>query len=181
MTGGDMMMGTGMADFGDRRRGHMALARWLALLTPALLLGGALFSQYVGGLYPCEMCMWQRWPHLAALLLALGAIAFRSNRALTTLLLGCAALAIAVSGAIGLFHAGVEYGWWKGVTACTANISGATPDDMLASIMDAPITRCDVAPWSLFGISLAGYNAIFSMGLAVVIGLCLTRGKGDWH
>ena len=159
------------------RNASLARARLLALLVPAALLGGALLSQYVGGLFPCEMCMWQRWPHAAAILLALVAFALRRQPGLSYLLVAIAALAIAVSGAIGIFHAGVEYRWWEGVTACSVPASGATAKDMLDAIMAAPITRCDVAPWSLFGISLAGFNAIFSLGGAAVIALTLLRGK----
>ncbi len=153
----------------------LSLARLVAILTPVALLGGALLSQYVGGLYPCEMCMWQRWPHLVAIFFALDAIALRSRPALSALFAALAALAIAVSGAIGVFHAGVEYGWWEGLTACSTSTTGATAQDMLDSIMAAPITRCDVAPWSLFGISLAGYNAIVSLGAAMVIATLLLR------
>src|SRR5688500_14853254 len=84
---------------------RLTAARWLALLIPASLLGGALGSQYLGGLAPCEMCYWQRWPHGAAILLAaLSFLVPHHARALTVL----AALAIAVSGAIGVYHAGVE-------------------------------------------------------------------------
>jgi disulfide bond formation protein DsbB len=90
-----------------------------------------------------------------------------------------AALAIAVSGVIGVMHAGVEYHWWQGFTACTSTVSGSggTPEEMLARIMAAPIVRCDVAQWSLFGISLAGFNAIVSLGGAGVI-LYLLKGRG---
>src|SRR3954465_2156160 len=83
-----------------------AIARAIALLLPLALLGGALGSQYLGGLYPCEMCYWQRWPHGAAILLA--ALAFsapaESSRSRNLTLL--AAMAIAISGAIGVYHAG---------------------------------------------------------------------------
>src|SRR5919206_1376837 len=84
--------------------------RALALLLPLALLGGALGSQYFGGLHPCEMCYWQRWPHGAAAVLAALALMSptRSQRSLALVLL--AALAIAVSGAIGVYHAGVELG-----------------------------------------------------------------------
>lgn len=153
----------------------LSLARLIAILTPSLLLGGALASQYLGGLYPCEMCLWQRWPHLAAILLALGAIALRGRPPLSALATGLAALAIAASGAIGAFHAGVEYGWWEGLTACSVAATGHSAQDMLESIMAAPITRCDVAPWSLLGISLAGYNAIVSLGAAAMIFALLSR------
>jgi len=153
----------------------LSRARLLAIMMPCLLLGGALLSQYVGGLYPCEMCMWQRWPHLVAIFFALDAIALRSRPALSAVFTAITALAIAISGAIGAFHAGVEYGWWQGLTACTSTMSGTTTAEMLDSIMAAPLTRCDVAPWSLFGISLAGYNALISTGAAGLIGALLIR------
>tara|TARA_R110000782_G_scaffold182437_6_gene272759 strand:- start:103078 stop:103575 length:498 start_codon:yes stop_codon:yes gene_type:complete len=153
----------------------LSRARLVAIMTPSLLLGGALVSQYIGGLYPCEMCMWQRWPHLVAIFFALDAIALRTRPPLSALFAGLAAFAIAVSGAIGAFHAGVEYGWWEGLTACSVIATGGTAQDMLDSIMAAPLTRCDVAPWSLFGISLAGYNAIVSLGAAALIAALLIR------
>ncbi len=155
------------------------IAAWLALLIPAFMLGGALISQYVFGLYPCEMCYWQRWPHWAALML--GGIAVLSVRRVQGLAVGMAALAavaIAISGLIGGFHAGVEYGWWEGVTSCASSISaGATTDDVLNSIMAAPLVRCDTAPWSMFGISLAGYNFLLSLARAAAIYLLLRRRK----
>jgi disulfide bond formation protein DsbB len=143
-------------------------ARLLALLVPAGLLGGALFSQYVGGLYPCEMCYWQRWPHAAAILLALGAF-LRPAKSRTLVLL--AALAIAISGAIGVFHFGVEMGWWEGITHCTAT-GAASLDD----ILNVPLIRCDQVQWEFLGISMAGWNAIFSLGGAAAI-VALARSK----
>lgn len=141
--------------------------RWLALILPATLLAGAYLSQYVGGLFPCEMCWWQRYPHFAAI--GLAGVAFAvGNRGYRNALVALAALAIGTSGVIAGYHAGVEYGWWSGLTACTATISGSG-DDLLKSIMNAPLTRCDVAPWTLFGISLAGYNFLLSSGGAMVI------------
>lgn len=153
----------------------LSLARFIAIMTPSLLLGGALFSQYVGGLYPCQMCMWQRWPHLVAIFFALDAIALRSRPPLSALFAGLAALGIAVSGAIGAFHAGVEYHWWQGITSCSTELTEGSTQDMLNALWDAPLTRCDVAPWSLFGISLAGFNAIFSLGAAALIAVLLVR------
>ena len=146
----------------------------VALAAPLLLYGGALVSQYGFGLHPCEMCYWQRWPHQAAILLALLALILRKNdgamRALTLL----AAVAIAISGAIGIFHAGVEYGWWQGLTTCSSSGSGPiTLDDIMA----APIVRCDVPQWTLGPISLAGFNAIFSLGAAAYVLTLLRRGR----
>ena len=158
-----------------RRDHRLARAAWLALLLPAALLAGAWGSQLIGGLVPCEMCHWQRWPHYAALPLAALAIAVPALRRPLTLL---AALAIAASGVIGVMHAGVEYGWWEGFTACTSPFGAGGSVDMLATILNAPVIRCDVPQWSLLGISLAGYNAILSLGGALVIAwLALKRGR----
>jgi disulfide bond formation protein DsbB len=143
-------------------------ARLLALLIPTGLLGGALFSQYVGGLYPCEMCYWQRWPHGAAILLALGAFVLPAR---SRLLVQLAALAIAISGAIGVFHAGVELGWWEGITHCTATGAASLQD-----ILNVPLIRCDQVQWSFLGISMAGWNAILSLAAAAAI-VVLARGK----
>jgi disulfide bond formation protein DsbB len=143
------------------------IAHWLALLLPAALLAGAYGSQYIGGLFPCEMCWWQRYPHFAAVAIALVAFA-ASNRGYRKALVALAALAIGTSGVIAGFHAGVEYGWWEGLTKCTSSVSGSG-EDLLKSIMNAPLIRCDVAPWSLFGISLAGYNFLLSFGGTMVI------------
>jgi disulfide bond formation protein DsbB len=146
-------------------------ARLLALLLPTGLLGGALFSQYVGGLYPCEMCYWQRWPHGAAILLALVAIVSPQRAARTRLIVLLAAFLIAVSGAIGLFHAGVELGWWEGLTRCTA-----TGAKSLQDILNVPLVRCDQVQWSLLGISMAGWNAILSLaGAAAIVGLARSK------
>lgn len=145
-------------------------ARLIAFLLPLALIAGALGSQFIGHLYPCEMCHWQRWPHYAAIVIAALAFVFpgaAAKRALVAL----AAIAVAISGAIGVFHAGVEYHWWEGITACTSTVSGSggSAKEMLDRIMNAPVVRCDVAQWSLFGVSLAGFNAILSLGGAGVI------------
>lgn len=154
----------------------LSWARLVAVMTPFLLLGGALVSQYMGGLYPCEMCMWQRWPHVTAILLALIAIALRGQPRASAFVTALCALAIAVSGAIGVFHAGVEYKWWEGFTACTTTV-GSGGGDALSQIMAAPLTRCDTAPWTLLNISLAGYNALFSLGGALIVALLLRRAR----
>ena len=147
-------------------------ARLIALVAPVALLGGALLSQYVGGLYPCEMCWWQRYPHAAAILLAAAAFTSAASSSRARALTALAALAIAVSGAIGAFHAGVEYHWWEGLTRCTAS-GPATLNDILS----VPLVRCDQAQWTLGGVSLAGFNAILSLGAAALIAWLLTRSR----
>ena len=149
--------------------GGPALARWIALLLPIALLGGALGSQYLGGLVPCEMCWWQRSPLGVAILLA--GLAFTAppasawSRALTLL----AALAIAVSGSIGVYHGGVELGIFEGFTTCTSTASGGTTADLLKAIMKTPLVRCDQVQFAFLGISMAGWNASLSLGGAAVI------------
>ena len=147
-------------------------AHWLALGVPALLLAGAYVSQYGFDLYPCEMCWWQRYPHFAAVALALVAFVAPPKR----LWIGLAALAILTSGLIGAFHAGVEYGWWDGITGCTGPIV-SSGGDALAAIMDAPLIRCDVPQWTFAGISLAGFNALISVVSAMAILGLLARSK----
>ena len=151
-----------------RNDASLSAARLVAILLPVALLGGAIGSQYLGGLFPCEMCMWQRWPHLAAIGAALAAIALRGNRFASAVFTLLAALAIMTSGVIGAFHAGVEYKWWEGFTTCATN-ARPVGKSILDSIMEATLVRCDVAPWDLFGISLAGFNAILSLGGAALI------------
>jgi disulfide bond formation protein DsbB len=145
-------------------------ARALALIIPGALMAGALGSQYIGGLVPCEMCLWQRWPHYAAI--GLAALAFAvPQRALAWL----AVLAILISGGIGIFHAGVEYKWWEGLTQCSQIPGASNSGNILADIMKTPLVRCDQAQWSLFGISLAGYNAIISIAGALLVTRLLMR------
>jgi len=154
-----------------------AVARLIALLLPVALLGGALGSQYLGGLHPCEMCYWQRWPHGAAIVLAAlaftGPAASSRSRALTLL----AALAIAVSGAIGVYHAGVEAKIFEGLTQCTATGKGLSTADLLKQISHAPLVRCDEVQFRFLGISMAGWNAILSLGGAALILILSLRSK----
>ena len=145
-------------------------ARLLALLLPAALLAGAFGSEYLGGLNPCEMCWWQRYAHLAALVPAALAFTAPAGSQRSRLLVLLAALAIAVSGAIGVYHAGVELKIFEGFTTCTS--TGAAT---LQDIINAPLVRCDQVQWSFLGISMAGWNAILSLGGAAVIAFLALR------
>ena len=144
-------------------------ARALALAVPAALLGGAYLGQYWFHLIPCEMCWWQRYAHFAALALAVLAVLRPSSSILVRL----AALAILLGGLLGLYHAGVEYGWWEGLTACTSEVK--LGDDPLSAILNAPMVRCDQVQWSLAGISLAGFNFLISAPAALLIFALLRR------
>ena len=153
------------------------VARLIALLLPLALLGGALGSQYLGGLYPCEMCYWQRWPPGAAIVLAALAFTAPAASARSRLLILLAALAISVSGAIGLYHAGVELGIFEGFTTCTSTARAATTKDLLEQLMKVPLVRCDQVQWAFLGISMAGWNAILSLGGATLIAWLALTGR----
>jgi len=137
---------------------------WLAAGGSAALLLAAFAFQYLGGLAPCALCIWQRWPHAAAV--AIGALALTTGRFALAWLGALAALATA---GIGLYHSGVERGWWTGPQACSGGDIGAlTPEELLARIMAAPVVRCDEVPWALAGLSMASWNAIASFALALL-------------
>lgn len=142
-----------------------SIALFLGLAAFALILG-ALGFQYLGRLPPCEMCMWQRYPHIAAGIIGIGGyLLLRGDGFPSSAGRGVAivtALLIALSGMIGVYHAGVEWHWWPGPQTCTGSAfhtSGALD-------LNAPVVMCDHAAWRLFGLSLAGYNAVISLVLA---------------
>ena len=136
----------------------------LAAAGSAALLLGAWGFQYVGGMAPCPLCLWQRWPHAAAV--ALGAAALALPRAALALV---GAAAAATSGVIGVYHTGVERGWWEGPSSCTSgSVSGLTPQQLMEQIMAAPLVRCDEVPWEMLGLSMASWNAVASFALAAV-------------
>jgi disulfide bond formation protein DsbB len=155
-------------------------ATQIALLLGAVslcLILGALGFQYIGGYPPCELCMWQRYPHFGAiavglgggLLLTLGALPQHLARPVAVLTL----LLIAITGAIGVYHAGVEWHWWAGPSTCTGaafQLSGKLD-------LNAHVVSCDHAAWRLFGISMAGYNAIISLGAALIGLFALSRAE----
>ncbi len=130
----------------------------------AAMLLGAFGFQYIGDMAPCKLCLWQRWPHAAAVLI--GALALLPRGPLLPLL---GALAALTTAGIGLYHTGVERGWWEGPTTCTSGpVGGLTPEQLMEQIMSAPLVRCDEVPWEMFTLSMASWNAIASLGFALI-------------
>lgn len=128
----------------------------------AMLLGAFGF-EYIGGLAPCPMCWWQRYPHAVAFVLGV-LILSGGPRILAAL----GAIAALTTSAIGLFHTGVERNWWEGPTTCTSGpIADLTPEELMAQIMDAPLVRCDEVAWEMLGLSMASWNAVASLILAL--------------
>lgn len=139
----------------------------LATMGSAALLLGAFGFQYIGKLDPCPMCLWQRWPHAVAIVL--GAAAMMLGWGARKPIAWAGAATMAVSAGLGLFHAGVEQGWWDGPGSCTGvDPSAVTTDDLFKTIMEAPLVRCDEIVWDQFGITMAGWNGIFSAGLCLL-------------
>ena len=147
----------------QRLAGGRAIPLLVAAASASLLLG-AYLSQHVGGLAPCPLCLIQRWPHFAVVALGLAA-ALAGGRVRAGLLALCVP-ALLVSAGYGVYHAGVEQGWFA--SACAAPMSGGSIEDIRAQIMAAPLTRCDEVPWSLAGLSLAGWNALVSVVAAAL-------------
>ena len=128
-----------------------------------LLLAAALGFQYGGGLAPCPLCIWQRWPHAAAAVLGI-LILVGPPRPLAAL----GALAMLIGAGIGLYHVGIEQSWWQGPASCVApDIADIPPDELLDRILAAPVVRCDEIAWSFLGLSMAAWNALASFVLAI--------------
>ena len=137
----------------------------------ALILG-ALGFQYLAHFPPCEMCHWQRWPLIAAAIIGIAGGYFVKDGGAARLIAVLAILLVAASGAIGAYQAGVEWHWWPGPAECTGKLLAFHGLDDL-NVPGA--VRCDVAAWRLFGISLAGYNALISLGSALISAVRLVR------
>ncbi|MEO0634327.1 MAG: disulfide bond formation protein B [Pseudomonadota bacterium] len=149
-------------------RTHLVL---LAAGGSAALLLGAFAFQHLGGLAPCKMCIWQRYPHLAAIAIGLLAL-FLPVRAVIALG-GVAAL---ITGGIGGYHVGVEQAWWDGPATCSAqDIGGMGTGDLFDQIMAAPLVRCDEIAWQFAGLSMAGWNMVVSLALALIWVAALRR------
>lgn len=132
----------------------------------ALILGTAFASQFFGGLAPCELCWWQRYPYMAAMGVALVGTAVKAVPQKYILLL-LAAIFLTDAG-IALFHVGVEQRWWEGLSTCSGFVDLTdNVNDALDAILNAPVIRCDEVAWSLFGISMAGYNMLAALGMTL--------------
>lgn len=139
----------------------------LLMLASAGTLLAALFFQYVVGLAPCVLCIWQRWPYVAVLALGAAALALGRGRGLRAALLALSGLVLLAGAGIAFFHVGVEQQWWAGTPGCGVTATAGSVDALRAQILAAPVVRCDQVSWSLFGISMAGYNVLISAALAV--------------
>ncbi len=138
----------------------------LAAAGSAALLLGAFAFQHLGDMAPCKLCLWQRWPHAAAVVI--GALALLGLPWTGALALAGAAAA-ATTGGIGVYHTGIERGWWRGPDSCTsAPIGEQSADALFDQIMAAPLVRCDEVAWEMLGLSMASWNALAAFTLVAV-------------
>lgn len=150
----------------------------LVLFGSLAVIVGALLFQYVGGLQPCELCLLERWPYYAAIPLLLIALARGARGALAVILIALVALLFIASSGLAFYHVGVERHWFAGPTACTGLGAPAhTVAALKAQLMAQQPVRCDEVQWSLVGISLAGWNLLASVILAV-LSLIAVRARG---
>lgn len=141
---------------------------WLAV-AGIVMLGGALLFQHVGGLQPCVLCLYQRWPWGVAIGLGIIALILLRHPKARGVIAGLGGLTLLVGAGIAAFHVGVEQGWWEGTPGCGgASLSGGSIEDLTAQLLATPVIRCDEVAWSLAGISMAGYNFLISLALAIV-------------
>ncbi|MGH6931731.1 MAG: disulfide bond formation protein B [Dongiaceae bacterium] len=138
----------------------------LALIVVAAVasLAIALASQYWGGLRPCVLCLYQRYPYGVVILIGLLGLAVADKPGWPRILLVLAGLVFLLDAGIAFFHVGVEQKWWQGTAACGSNFDlNLSAEELKDLLMNQPMARCDEVPWSLFGISMAGYNFIYAV------------------
>ena len=141
----------------------------LAAAGSAALLLAAFGFQHLGGLAPCPICLWQRWPHVVAI--GAGLALLPASRPVRTVLVALGGLAMLAGAGIGLYHTGIERGWWPGPTACsgdTGSLTGLSGGDLLSLDSATPLVRCDEVAWSLLGLSMASWNMLASLALAAL-------------
>ena len=158
------------------RLGQICLA--VALLS-ALAVGGALAIEHVGGIAPCPLCLDQRIAYYAAIPLALLAFALLpGNVPLCRAVLALLAVGFLFNAGLGVYHSGVEWGWWPGPDTCSgAGTIATTPGALMESLRNPRVVRCDTAALRILGLSLAGYSALTSAGLAALAGLGAAAGR----
>lgn len=144
------------------------LAPLILMVGSIAVVGAALLSQYWGGLAPCELCLYERWPYYAAIALAIIAIVVgRRDASRAALLL--AALIFAAGAVLAFYHVGVEQHWFAGPTACTGPaLNAGSVADLRRQLLATPPVRCDAIQWSVLGVSLAGLNLLASILLAAL-------------
>ena len=152
----------------------------LALLASAAMLAAAHAFERIGGYQPCLLCLRQRevyWVALTVAALGLVVLRLRPHPRLLRILPLLLAAIFFVGFAVAAYHAGVEWKWWEGPTACAVGTSVSSAGmEALAGGAKVRVVSCEEAPWVMAGLSMAGWNALVSLGLAV-LGLFAAAGR----
>jgi len=157
------------------------LIPWIVLAASAATLSAAYFFQYVLGYQPCSLCLQERIPYILAIGAALiaGILSREANLGIwPVVFMGLCALAFAAGAILSAYHVGVEYKWWAGPSSCsgTTLVMPQSLEDMHKAIANpVHLPRCDAAAWTLFGVSLAGFNFLISVALFVLAALSPVR------
>jgi disulfide bond formation protein DsbB len=139
----------------------------LIVLASATILGAAFAFEHFGGLRPCPLCILERYPYVVAILLSLAALSGRGGRRIGIILVALSGVVFLAGAMIAAYHVGVEQGWFEGLAACQGGTSVATTiEELRVQLMAEESVPCNVVPWSLFGISLAGYDMLSFLALA---------------
>lgn len=142
---------------------------WIPPMVLFVISGAAVLSafmfEHIGGLAPCELCWYQRYAHFVVLALTLAALLYSGRSGVTPLLIAAAGIALLISTGIAGYHVGVERSWFE--SSCAIPITGTTIEEIRAALLAAPTVRCDEVAWSMWGISMAGWNGLLSLALAL--------------
>ncbi|MBM3566271.1 MAG: disulfide bond formation protein B [Alphaproteobacteria bacterium] len=149
-----------------------AFAAALLLAASVLALAAAFVAQYGFGLEPCPLCLYQRVPYVAGGILAAAALVMPAARGW---LLALAGMGFAVNAGIALYHVGVENHWWASAVCGGAPTALGSIEDLRQALTRPPPKPCDAVDWTLFGISMAGYNIAVSLGLAALAAAAWAR------
>lgn len=149
------------------------------LLASIAALAAVFTAQYGFGLQPCELCLLQRWPYGVVIALALLALVLKLEGKALQIVLALCFVAFAADAGIALYHTGVEQHWWAGPTACTAGSGTVTSVEDLAAMLSKPVNvpQCDQPAWTMFGVSMAGYNLLACLVLAIYSALSARRAR----
>ena len=152
------------------RNPQIALATCLVVSTA--VLASAFAFEHLGGLAPCKLCIWQRWPHGAVIFFTLIGLMRTEKRPW----LAAAGLSALTTSGIGLHHVGVEQKWWQGLSGCSSQISaGLDLSDLTDTLLAMPVVKCDEIAWQFLSVSMAGWNMLVSAGITILVLLVILQ------
>jgi disulfide bond formation protein DsbB len=151
----------------------------LIAFVSAAAIGGALAIEHIGGIAPCPLCLDQRIAYYAAVPLALLAfVLLPGNMGPSRIILAMLAAGFLANAGLGVYHSGIEWGWWPGPDTCSGmGTIATTPGALLESLKNPRVVRCDDAALRILGLSLAGYSALTSAFLAALAAVGAMAGR----